>query len=93
MKAAPGSVLSEYMMTSTEQGQLEGEEGASGDAEKKTDYISSADRKRERLARIFMWAFIFGVVGSGLYLGRPLEKEEREKIGWGEVCQFFDITE
>lgn len=55
----------------------------------RTAYISSADRKRERLAN-YMYAFLFGSVAVGcIYLGRNWENEEEERrhpnapSGWG----------
>lgn len=55
----------------------------------KTAYISSADRKQERLAN-YMYAFLFGSVIVGcIYLGRNWENENEEKkhpnapSGWG----------
>jgi import inner membrane translocase subunit TIM50 len=83
--ATPGSILAQYTSSPQEQaGDLATTESESG-LPKRGEYISSTDRKRERMARIFMWGFLFGLVGGGIYLGRPLETEERERMGWGNV--------
>jgi hypothetical protein len=84
--AAPGSILSQYTLSPQEQaGDLATTESESGQPLKREEYISSADRKRERMMKISMWGFLFGLVGGGVYLGRPLEEEERERMGWAEV--------
>ena len=63
--------------------------GGRGHELPKTAYISSADRKQERLAN-YMYAFLFGSVIVGcIYLGRNWENEDEEKkhpnapSGWG----------
>ena len=69
--------------------------GGGGSELPKTAYISSADRKRERLAG-YMYAFLFGSVIVGcIYLGRNWENEEEERkhpdapSGWG-LGLFYD---
>ena len=63
--------------------------GGRGPELPKTAYISSADRKQERLAN-YMYAFLFGSVVVGcIYLGRNWENEDEERAhpntpsGWG----------
>lgn len=51
--------------------------GKGGDGLPKSTYVSSTDRKRERLARLMFAAFIAAVVGSGIYLGRDLSEFEQ----------------
>jgi hypothetical protein len=86
MHAAPGSFLSQYTGSPQPQaGDVGTTEGGTGSHPNLGEYISSTDRKRERMARIGMYGFLFGLVGGGIYLGRPLETEERERIGWGDV--------
>jgi len=82
VQAAPGSILSQY--TPQESRDLDTTEAQSA-LPKRDEYVSSADRKRDRMARIFSWGFFLGLVGGGVYLGRPLEEEERERVGWGDV--------
>jgi len=83
IQAAPGSILSQYAVTEQDTS-LEPTESASGRT-KPEAYISSADRKRDRMAKIFTWGFFAGLVGTGIYLGRPLDEEERERLGWTDV--------
>jgi|SRR5579862_2015945 len=85
IQATPGSILSQYTVTE-QPSSLETTESASGQRTKPEEYISSADRKRDRMAKIFSWGFLVGLVGTGVYLGRPLEDEERSRTGWGDVC-------
>lgn len=63
--------------------------GGGGSELPRTTYISSADRKRERLAN-YMYAFLLGSATVGcIYLGRNWENEEEERrhpnapSGWG----------
>lgn len=85
IQAAPGSILSEYTMTPAESGQLETASDLTSSQLPKREYISSADRKRERITKFFTWGFVISIIGGSLYLGRPLEKEEEERMGWGDV--------
>jgi import inner membrane translocase subunit TIM50 len=85
MDAAPGSFLSQYTPSPEKAGDIATTDSATGGPPKRESYISSTDRKRERMAKISMWGFLFGVVAGGVYLGRPLEPNERERIGWGDV--------
>ena len=88
MHAAPGSFLSQYTGSpQPKSGDVATTEGG-GTSPKLGEYISSTDQKRERWARIGMYGFLFGLVGGGIYLGRPLETEERERMGWGDVPLF-----
>lgn len=48
-----------------------------GEGLPKSAYVSSTDRKRERLARLMFAAFIAAVVGGGIYLGRDLSEFEQ----------------
>lgn len=82
--AAPGSILSEYAANPQGPAQLEPASEDSGSL-KKAEYISSADRKRERITRTLTLGSLFGLLGAGIYLGRPLEEEEQERMGWGTV--------
>jgi len=82
MLATPGSILSQYTVAE-EPTSLETTESATG--RKKEEYISSADRKRDRMAKVFTWGFFAGLVGVGVYLGRPLDDEERSREDWGDV--------
>lgn len=83
--AVPGSILAEY--TSPQGSQLEQSTSGSGSGgpPKKEEYISSTDRKRERIARFLTWGCLLGLLGGSIYLGRPLEQEEQERMGWGTV--------
>jgi hypothetical protein len=73
-------------MAPAESGQLEAASGSTtSQLPKREQYISSADRKRERITKIFTWSFLLGIIGGSIYLGRPLEKEEQERMGWGDV--------
>ena len=49
------------------------------DRQRKGEYMSTADRKRERMASIFTWSFFAGLIGGGLYLGHlaPTPMEQR----------------
>jgi len=50
------------------------------------DYISSADRKRERLTRVFYWGALLAFIAGSIYLGRPIEEKEKEQQpGWHNV--------
>ena len=50
------------------------------------NYISSADRKRERIARFFYWGALLGIIAGSIYLGRPIEEKEKEQQpGWHNV--------
>lgn len=48
-----------------------------GDGLPKSAYVSSTDRKRERLARLMFAAFIAAAIGGGIYLGRDLSEFEQ----------------
>lgn len=82
VQAAPGSILSQY---SPQESRDLDTTVAQSTLPKRDEYVSSADRKRDRMARIFSWGFFLGLVGGGVYIGRPLEEEERERVGWGDV--------
>ena len=87
VRAAPGSILSQY--TIPQESALETSSDSGSDLPpKREEYISSADRKRERLARIFTWGFVLGLIGGGIYLGRPLANDEQQRLGWGDVLLF-----
>ncbi|KAI5837055.1 HAD-like domain-containing protein [Morchella snyderi] len=43
----------------------------------KPSYVSSTDRKRERLARLVFAAFLAGLVGGAIYLGQDLSEFEQ----------------
>jgi hypothetical protein len=88
INAAPGSILSQYTSAPTEIAQLESD--SSSGLPKKDEYISSADRKRDFMARIASWSFVAFFLGGAVYLGRPLDDEERQRLGWGEVCPIID---
>lgn len=49
-----------------------------GEGLPKSAYVSSTDRKRERLARLMFAAFIAAVIGGGIYLGRDLSEFEQK---------------
>lgn len=49
-----------------------------GEGLPKSAYVSSTDRKRERLARLTFAAFIVAVVGGCIYLGRDLSEFEQK---------------
>ena len=87
VNATPGSILSEYMGSPQDSRQLEATTADSGSGEppKKEKYVSSTDRKRERIARVFTWGSLLGLLAGSIWLGRPLEEEEKERIGWGTV--------
>lgn len=85
IQATPGSILSQY--TPQESRDLDTKESESA-LPKRDEYVSSADRKRDRMARIFSWGFLLGLVGGGVYLGRPLDQEEQQRVGWGDVPRF-----
>jgi len=85
VQAAPGSILSQYTPQESRDLDTRGSESA---LPKRDEYVSSADRKRDQMARIFTWGFLLGLVGGGVYLGRPLEPEEQERVGWGDVFPF-----
>jgi hypothetical protein len=82
VQAAPGSILSQY--TPQQSRDLDTTEAQSA-LPKRDEYVSSADRKRDRMAKIFSWGFFLGLIGGGVYLGRPLEEEEQQRVGWGDV--------
>lgn len=48
-----------------------------GDGLPKSTYVSSTDRKRERLARLMFATFVATVFGGGIYLGRDLSEFEQ----------------
>lgn len=48
-----------------------------GDGLPRSTYVSSTDRKRERLARLMFAAFVATVLGGGIYLGRDLSEFEQ----------------
>ncbi|PWW79412.1 NIF-domain-containing protein [Tuber magnatum] len=59
-----------------------------GEGLPKSAYVSSTDRKRERLARVVFGSFIVSLVGGTLYMGRELDDVERKyykdlQQGWG----------
>ena len=90
INAAPGSILSQYTSAPTEVAQLESE--SSSGLPKKDEYISSADRKRNFMARMASWSFVAFFLAGAVYLGRPLDDEERQRLGWGEVSPTIDST-
>lgn len=89
IQAAPGSILSQY--TPQEPRDLDTTETQSA-LPKRDEYVSSADRKREQMARVFSWGFVLGLVGGGVYLGRPLEEEEGQRVGWGDVNTILGLS-
>jgi hypothetical protein len=88
INAAPGSILSQYTSAPTEVAQLDSE--SSSGLPKKDEYISSADRKRDSVSRVASWGFIAFFLAGAVYLGRPLDDEERQRLGWGEVSPLID---
>ena len=87
VQATPGSILSEYTASPKDSAQLEAttSHSGSGGPPIKEEYVSSTDRKRERIARILTWGSLLGLLGGSIWLGRPLEEEEQERMGWGTV--------
>lgn len=51
--------------------------GKGGEGLPKSAYVSSTDRKRERLARLMFATFLAAVIGGGIYLGRDLSEFEQ----------------
>lgn len=82
--ATPGSILSEYI-ANPQGSQLEPSTSGSGGLPKKEEYISSTDRKRERIAKFVTWGCLLSLLGGSIYLGRPLDQEEEQRMGWGTV--------
>ena len=85
LSAAPGSLLAQYTTPAEEGKEVEPSSGRSGQPPKREEYKSSSDRKRERFARFFLYGFFTSVVGGTVWLGRPLEEEERQRLDWGNV--------
>ncbi|RPA98105.1 NIF-domain-containing protein [Choiromyces venosus 120613-1] len=57
----------------------------------KSAYISSTDRKRERLARVLFGSFIVSLFGGVLYMGRELDEGEKNyyktlEQGWSAAA-------
>jgi hypothetical protein len=86
VQATPGSILSEY---TAPQGSAQLEPSASdsgsGQLPKKEEYVSSTDRKRQRIAKTLSWGSLLGLLGGSIWLGRPLDEEEEERMGWENV--------
>jgi len=86
MKATPGGILSQYTAASEEKTGIEPAADSGSEAlGKRQEYISSQDKSRQRMARIFTWGSFLCLIGGAIYIGRPLEEDERERIGWGDV--------
>ncbi|KAG0127077.1 HAD-like domain-containing protein [Tuber indicum] len=69
-------------------GRADGGGPGRGEGLPKSAYVSSTDRKRERLARIVFGSFIVSLIGGALYMGRELDNAERKyykdlQQGWG----------
>jgi hypothetical protein len=95
LSAAPGSLLAEYTTPAEEGRQVQPSAGGSGVPPLREEYKSSADRRRERVAKFFGYAFLLGVVGGSIYMGSPLDREERGRFGWGDVItlpHLFNLT-
>lgn len=60
--------------------EVDGEEQPKAASETRPKYKSTADRKRERMANVFLGLFIAGAVGGVLYLG--VETPESEAKGY-----------
>jgi hypothetical protein len=88
MPATPGSLLSQYGVQE-EPTAVETTKSTTG--QKKEGYVSSVDKKRDRMAKIFTWGFLAGLFGMGVYLGRPLEEAERSRGGWGDVLPLYAL--
>ena len=64
-------------------------DGRGGDDTPKHEYVSSADRKQQRMARIMYGMMLLGLVGGTAYLGRDWDTEEEARLhsetpsGWG----------
>jgi len=84
MHASPGSILSQYTIAPEQPRELESAESGAG-MSKRPEYKSSQDRKRERMARIFTWGSFAAFVAGAAWYGRPLEEEESQRFGWGDV--------
>jgi len=88
---APGGILAELAGESASaprdlEAAPESGGGGVGLPPKTENYISSADRKRERIARFFYWGALLGLVVGSIYLGRPIEEKEKEQQpGWHNV--------
>ena len=87
VQATPGSILSEYTASPQGSAQLEASasDSGSGQLPKKEEYVSSTDRKRERIAKTLSWGSLLGLLGGSIWLGRPLDDEEQERMGWENV--------
>ena len=65
------------------------DDGRGGDDTPKHEYVSSADRKQQRMARIMYGMMLLGLVGGTAYLGRDWDTEEEARLhsetpsGWG----------
>lgn len=64
------------------------EDGRGGDGPKH-EYVSSVDRKRERMAKIMYALFFLGLIGGTAHMGRDWDTAEEERLhpetpsGWG----------
>lgn len=65
------------------------EDGRGGDDAPKHEYVSSADLKQQRMAKIMYGMLLLGLVGGTAYLGRDWDTKEEERLhsqtpsGWG----------
>lgn len=63
--------------------------GRGGEDIPKDGYVSSVDRRRDRMAKIMYALFFLGIVGGTAYMGRDWDTTEEEKLhpntpsGWG----------
>jgi hypothetical protein len=90
---APGSILSEYTIAPQESSELQASASDSGSGPpKREEYISSTDRKRARITKFFTYGSLLALIGGSIYLGRPLEQSEQERMGWGTVSAQISIS-